>query len=183
MKSQSKQDLATIFTQIEVGANQLDDVASRILTAIKEAKADTLDKFNELTWRAYDAKGWSRRIGAPVAGDVPAPSAVKVYVSTIRAAYRLGVKLLDLSAISEVRKAVKAARTGLAASTPKADPVPELKGVHLDKANKLTGNLWHDAIFLWENLPDSQQKALEDKVRKLVEQYTRKAPPALRIAA
>jgi len=180
----TKLDLAAIFTQIESSAMIVDEVAGKILAAIKEAKADTLEAFNVMTWAAYDAKGWSRRIGPPVPGDVPAPASVKVYVSTIRAAYRLEVNVLDYSAIGELRKAIRSARSGKAASSPKPEPTPpEMKGVKVDHPAALTGSLWHDAIVLWENLPEEQQSALEEAVRKLVAKYTRKAPPALRLAA
>lgn len=179
MNAKAKNDLADIFNQIDRGAIALDEVAGRILTAIREAGATTLDAFNDMTAAAFDKNGWSRRVGRPEPGDVPAPSAVKVYVSTIRAAYRLSVAVADFDSISALRKAVKEASAGLSAHSSEHHGAPEMKGVKVDKPGALTGSLWHDAIVLWENLPESQQHKLEEAVRKLVERFTAKAPPAI----
>lgn len=181
-------ELSVVFSKIEKAAKGVEEVAGQILVAIKEANAATLDDFNLMVYEAYDKKGWSRRIGRPLEGDVPAPVSVKVYVSTIRAAYRLGVNPIDYGTIDTLRKAIRSARSTIAAaeaaSAPKPEPIPEqVQGVTVEGPTALTGSLWHDAIVLWENLPEAAQSELEEKVRKLVAAYTRKAPPALRLAA
>lgn len=179
MNAKKSNDLADIFNQIDRGAQGVDEVAGKILSAIREASATTLDAFNEMTAAAFDKNGWSRRVGRPEPGDVPAPSSVKVYVSTIRAAYRLSLAVPEFESIAELRKAVKAARGELASSGRQGHNAPEMKGVKVDRPGALTGSLWHDAIVLWENLPESQQHKLEEAVKKLVERFTHKAPPAI----
>ena len=184
MNTKKPIDLAEVFTQIETRAQEVDNVAGQILLAARAAKAETVDQFNVMVYAAYDVKGWSHRMGRPMEGDVSAPNSVKVYVSTIRAAYTNGVKVLDYDSIFELRKAIRVARSQLLSSAPAATKTPpELKHVTVQKAGSLSGHLFHDAIVLWENLPQEQQQAFEEKLQKLVAQYTRKAPPALRIAA
>lgn len=183
MKTQSKQDLASIFTQIEVGANAVEEIAGKILAAIKEAKAETLDAFNAMTNEAFDKKGWSRRIGRPEPGDVPAPASVKVYISTIRAAYRMGVDVPSFLSIGDLRKALRKAREAAGPASRRADPAPEMKGVKVERPGALNGSMWHDVIVLWENLPDTQQHQLEEGVKKLLARFKAKAPPALRLVA
>lgn len=186
MKTPKLIDLAAVFTQIEIHAQATDNVAGQILLAARAANADTVDAFNNMVYAAYDVKGWSHRMGRPIEGDVSAPSSVKTYVSEIRKAYNNGVKVLDFESIGELRKATRIARSQLLSSAPAAPTAktpPELKGVTVQNGGSLSGHLFHDAIVLWENLPKEQQAAFEDKLQKLVAQYTRKAPPALRIAA
>lgn len=171
-------NLIEVFNKIEKAAGQVDDVSGQILLAIREAKAADVDGFNALVNAAYDEKGWSRRIGRPLPTDVPAPKSIRVYISMIRKGYKEGLDMLEIQSIFDLRKAL----AEIAKETPPAAAAPgpdELVGVRVNKANRLTGNLFHDVIVLWENLPDAQQAKLEEGVRKLVEKFTAKAPPAI----
>lgn len=185
MKTPKLIDLAAVFTQIEIHAQATDNVAGQILLAARAANADTVDAFNNMVYAAYDVKGWSHRMGRPIEGDVSAPSSVKTYVSEIRKAYNNGVKVLDFESIGELRKATRIARSQLLSSSPARTPKtpPELKGVTVHDGGSLNGHPFHDAIVLWQNLPSEKQAAFYEKFQKLVNQYTRAAPPALRIAA
>lgn len=169
-------NLIEVFTKIEKAAGQVDDVAGQLLLAIREAKAATVESFNDMIYKAYDEKGWSHRIGRPQEGDVPAPKSVKVYISNIRKGYKEGFDMLAMNSIFDLRKALASVKP---APAPAASGPDELVGVRVNKANRLTGNLFHDVIVLWENLPEQQQAKLEDSVRKLVEKFTHKAPPAI----
>lgn len=177
-------NLADVFDQIEEAGHKMDEIAGQILLAAQAAKATTLDLFNEMVYAAYDAKGWSRRMGRPMEGDVPAPQTVRVYISTIRAAYNNGVKVLDHDSIGSLRKALRSAKSKMAASSPMAAPVaPELKGVETKNGGKLIGAPFHDIVELYKNLPEKFQIEILEKVSKMVTQYTKKAPPALRLVA
>lgn len=175
-------DLATVFTQIEKAASSMDTLAASVLDAARAADAKTIEQFDHMVYEAYDKCGWSHRVGRPMEGDVPAPKAIKVYVSTIRGAYRNGVDVLVMHSIDEVRKALakvrEAARESRQAALP---PAPEMVGVQLERSDKLTGAMFHDAAVLWENLPEAAQAEFGAKLAKLLEQYTKKAPPALRL--
>ena len=181
-------DLATVFNQIEKAAGAMDTLAGSVLDAARAADAKTVESFDVMVYEAYDKRGWSHRQGRPMDGDVPAPKAIKVYVSTIRGAYRAGVKVLDMHSIDEVRKALAKAKEHARelerAKHPHTEPepvAPELEGVQLEKGDKLIGAMFHDAAVLWENLPEAEKEAFGQKLQKLLEQYTKKAPPALRL--
>lgn len=169
-----------VFDKIIKGAIQVDDVAGGLIQLAKENKCATKDEFNVVIYAGYDAKGWSYRIGRPQPGDVPAPDSIRTYVSEIRRAYDLDVKVLEMKSISELRKAIKSKKPAAAPATPAQSGPDELIGVSIKKANHLTGNLFHDVIVLWENLPESQQAKLEKVLRKAVAEFMPKAPPAIK---
>lgn len=176
-------ELVTVFTQIEASALATDQLAGQILLAARNAKAETVEQFNDMVYAAYDAKGWSHRQGRPMPGDVPAPNSVKVYLSNIRAAYANGVKVLDYDSIFELRKAVAIAKGRMAASSPAVEVAPELKGLEVKGSGRLNGAPFHDIVELYRNLPEKLQLEILEKVTKMVTQYSRKAPPALRMVA
>lgn len=187
MNAKRTTDLSTIFVQIDKAAASMDTVAGGILEAARDADAKTLELFDKMVYDAYDKCGWSHRMGRPMEGDVSAPKAIKVYVSTIRGAYRADLPVLTMKSIDEVRKALakarEHAREAKRLEQPQPQQAPELVGVQIDRADKLTGAMFHDAAVLWENLPDKDKEAFGEKLRKLLEQYTRKAPPALRLVS
>lgn len=180
MKNQSK-ELAAVFTRIEIAANSVEDISKAILATIKTAKASTLDQFNRMVTEAYEANGWSQKAGRPSITETlrPAPGAVKLYVSTIRAAYRHNLKVLSYDLMEAIRIDLSAARK---IERDKAKPVqqePEMAGVQVQKENALTGALWHDALVVREHL-DEEQKALFDaQVRRLLAKYRKEAPAEL----
>ena len=176
-------NLAVVFAQIEKSANQVEDVAKGMLAAIKHAKASTLEAFDVMVAEAYDKNGWNQAKGRPNLGNVlkPAPQSVKLYVSTVRAAYRLKLKVLSYTIMQDLRNDISKARTLAAASRPAV--VPALAGVQVQQVNALTGALWHDAVVLWEHLPEEQQALFEKQVRSLLTRYTKQAPADLKIRA
>ncbi|QMP23953.1 guanosine nucleotide pyrophosphohydrolase [Pseudomonas phage DDSR119] len=181
-------DLATVFNQIDKAALSLDTLAGSVLDAARAAGAKTIEGFDKMVYEAYDKCGWSHRVGRPMEGDVPAPKAIKVYVSTIRGAYRMSLPVLDMHSIDEVRKALAKAREHAREvkrlDTPHPEtPAPEMVGVQLEKGDKLIGAMFHDAAVLWENLPEAAKDEFGQKLQKLLEQYTKKAPPALRLVS
>lgn len=178
------QDLAEVFTQIQSAAVTMEDVSKGILAAIKEAKATTLNKFDAMVTEAYKANGWSQKAGRRSPGDTSAsaPRAVTFYVSTIRAAYRLKLKVIGYDLMQAVRddiaKARKAARD---ADKAKAAPVqaPEVVGIQVEQENALTGALWHDALVVREHLGESQRALFDAQVRRLLAKYRKEAPADL----
>lgn len=168
--------LATTLLNIEQSATAVEDVARGILSTIRDEDVATLDHWNEIVSDAYAANGWNRVNGAPPAGTTPlppAPDSVKVYVSTVRAGYRLALPMTTFETMGALRSAVREARRVAAAAT--AQQPPELKGVKVSRVSSLNGALWHDAVVIWEHLPADQQTAFEEQVRKLLTRFTRKA--------
>lgn len=174
-------NLAVVFAQIEKSANQVEDVAKGMLAAIKHAKASTLEQFDVMVAEAYAQNGWSQKAGRPAVASAlkPAPQAVKLYVSTVRAAYRLKLKVLRYTIMQELRNDIAKAR---AAAVPARQVAPALVGVQVQQEHALTGALWHDAVVLWEHLPSEQQALFEKQVRSLLTRYTKQAPANLRVA-
>ena len=193
MTAKKPTDLADILGQIFKSAQAMDSLAARILDAVREAEAATLEQFDTMVYAAYDRCGWSSRVGRPQAGDVPAPHAVKVYISTIRGAYRCNVKVLEMKTMDALRKALKEARQGVREEARQeearkqaeaaAKVPPELAGVRVDDRYHLTGAIFHDAAVLWENLPEQKRTEFEDKLQILLNKYLKAAPPALRLVA
>ena len=181
MKTQST-DLATIFVRIEKAAGRIEEVAKAILGAVKAAKAEKLEQFNDMVSEAYGRNGWSQKAGRPSldSTDKAAPDAVKLYVSTIRAAYRMGIKVATFDTVGALRVEIKKQRQSQGHSPTRA---PELRGITITSDNTFTGALWHDAVVLWDNLPEPDRVALEAKVRRLINQYTKVAPAELAQAA
>lgn len=178
-----KHDLAVVFTKIESAAGKVDEVAKGILASIKEQDCTTLEHFNEMVSDAFQRNGWSQKQGRPSEGSTerPAPDAVKLYVSTARAAYRMKINLLEFETMGALRTAIRNARSsgnGNGTGKREARP-PELKGVHVSRDGSLTGALWHDAVVVWEHLPIDAQQEFEKQVRRLLNRFRKKAPAEL----
>lgn len=182
------QDLAEVFVQIQSAADTMEAISKGILAAIKEAKATTLNKFDAMVAEAYKANGWSQKAGRKSPGDTTksAPRAVTFYVSTIRAAYRLKLKVVTYDLVQAVRddiaKARKAARD---AEKAKVQPVvaPDLAGVTIKNPDELTGEFWHDVLFFATKLPAEQQQWFKAQVQRAYNKCVKEAPPELLKAA
>lgn len=178
----TKPDLAAVFVQIERAADTIEGVAAGVLQVVKAANATTLDQFNDLVADAYGCNGWSQRAGRPAAGSTekPAPDAVKIYVSTVRAAYRLGLNVPDFDTMGALRTAIRHARTRSDEATNRP---PEMRGIQLTTDKALNGALWHDAVVVWDHLPGEQRRLFESQVRRLLTKYAKQAPAELQHAA
>jgi hypothetical protein len=170
-------ELATVFNRITKAHGTLESTAAQILEVVRLNDANSLDKFNALVAAAYDSNGWSSRQGRPRPGDISAPQAVQVYVSTLRRAYRMGIKVLKFTNMEEIRRELRKTRGD------HPEPPAVLKGVQVAASSTLNGAVWHDVLVVWEHIPPEEQQALEASVRRLFEKYVKKAPPALRLVA
>jgi len=180
-----KTELSTILRSIEKAHEGTESHASAILEAIRREGASTLQEFDVMVQVAYERNGWSQRIGRPQAGDVPAPVVVKVYVSTIRAAYRLGVDVGKAETMQELRNHVRAARAkiGYKSAEKAAHEAPELAGVSIQSPGTLTGALLHDLYAVRVALDEESAATLDQQLHALLKQYIKQAPPALRLVA
>ena len=181
-KTKNKYDLAAVLVQLAETADVVESVAGDMLAAIRERSVTTLDQFNTLIGDAYERNGWSRKVGRPIEGSAekPAPDAVKLYVSIIRAGYRLGVPVLTFETMSALRKEVREKRSRVMVPIDKA---PELKGVQVSTSGHLTGALWHDVIAVWDHLAGDEQQALETQIRRLIAKFSKATPLTLVKAA
>lgn len=185
MMATPKQDLAKVFSSIDNASAAVDDVAKGILAAIRDAKADSLDKFNDMVAEAYKANSWSQTIGRPAPGttEAPAPRAVKLYVSNVRAAYRLHLQVLEFQTMRELRDAVSEVRKQKQAGEKPAEKAEELRGISISRGGKLIGAPFHDAAVVWQSLDDEDRVAFVEGLEVLLVKFRRKAMAQLKAAA
>lgn len=178
-------DLAKIFTRIEAAAIKVDDLAAQILEAIKEYQADTLDDFNEMVGNAYEANGWSRQAGRPSEGSTmkPAPMTIRNYVSIIRKAYKLRLPVMEFLTLGELRTAIKDLRIKAKASAIHTDELAAMRGVKIAKEEEMIGAVVHDIGVVMKHLDRDDQDDFEQKLQKLLRQFSKKAHMEVAIAA
>lgn len=184
------QDLTSVLRSIEEAHAGTESCASGILAVFREHTQSTgqpltMYVVDELVQEAYDRCGWSQRIGRPRAGDVPAPAAVKVYMSTVRAGIRLGVDVVGCETMQELRNAIKAARIKehFQSAEKGAQEDPALVGVSIQSPGTLTGALLHDLYTVRAALNEDEAAVLDAALHKLLTRYVKKAPPTLRLVA
>jgi hypothetical protein len=168
-------DLAKIFTNIEHAAAQVEELASQILDAIKEAQADTLADFEEMVGDAYDANGWNRQAGRPADGAtlLPAPMTVRNYVSWVRRAYKVGLAVPEFETLGELRRAVKESK--VKPEPVQHDELAALRGVKMSKDAELIGAVVHDIGVVLTHLDQADQYEFEQRLQKLIKQFSKKA--------
>lgn len=179
-------NLATDFINIARKAKGVESAANGMFSTLKNEDVITLDHFNEMTREAFQTNGWSQTAGRPVAGakEKPAPDAVKLYVSSFRAAYRLGLDVLSFETVGSMRNAIRERRQEIAQErhvTPEPEPRAEMMGVTVDEPHSLIGALWHDAVALAEGIPSDAQQEFEREVRMVMQRFLRFAPPELTV--
>lgn len=179
-----KSELAKAFSVIAEQGEKLENTSAILMKLVKEDKIENLDMFNTWVASAFDENGWSTAMGRPLPGafGVPAPMAVKQYVSIFRAAYKLELPVLTYESLRALRDATDAKKKANAAPS-NVIKDPELKGVLVKAGNRMNGALWHDAIVVIEHLNDDDRDEFENRLRKLVMRFTSKVPKEIRKAA
>lgn len=176
-------NLATDFINIARKAKGVESAANGMFSTLKAENVKNLDHFNELTRDAFQTNGWSQTAGRPVVGskEKSAPDAVKLYVSSFRAAYRLELDVLSFETVGAMRNAIRERRQELsqARRVTHEEPRAEMMGVTVDDPHALIGALWHDAIALAEEIPADAQQEFEREVRMVMQRFLRYAPPEL----
>lgn len=182
MTSKHTNELTKIFSD----AKELDDakesIGGKILAFLVEKKCRTLDQANKQFAIAYDENGWSRTAGRPKDGstEVPAPPTVKNYVTTFRRAYKAGLDVLRFKTVGEMRRAT----SEMTAAQRELKSKPEsLAGVKVSNDDVLTGGLVHDIYAFIKNLPADDRDEFEAKLRRVLSQAMKKAPPELKLVA
>lgn len=177
--------LAADFVQIARTAKRVESAANGIFTTLKTEDVTTLEHFNEMVRAAFQTNGWSQTAGRPVAGakDKPAPDAVKLYVSTFRAAYRMKLDVLSFETVGAMRTTIREKRAAVH-QAPKPDAVErraEMVGVEVKAPHSLIGALWHDAMLLADKMLADDQQEFEREVRMVMQRFLRFAPPELTV--
>lgn len=167
--------LSEVFAQIDKASAKLDTLSAQIIDAIRDAKAHTLDAFNELASQAYEENGWSRQSGRPTEGtsEKSAPPTIRNYVSTIRRAYKIGLKVHSFKTLRELRNAVRAAKQE---DHEEEEKPSELIGVSIKAGNQITGALFHDLVVIWEHLSEDDRTAMDSILNRARNRFQKKTP-------
>jgi hypothetical protein len=178
--------LAQVLIEMATIADNLDSVAGRVLTAIKQANADTLEKFEALVDAAYKENGWQKGGGRPENGKAhtPVPGMVKQYMSEIRVAYSIGLPVLDYTSIGVLREDIRKKRGEVLAANIAGSPRPqELKGVTVKTEGKLNGSLFHDLITVHGALSPADKTAMEKTLNATLKKYQKIVGDTLKTTA
>lgn len=174
--------LTKIFKQLKDIDDQKESMGAQILAFLVENKCKTLDQANEQFGVAYEENGWSRTAGRPRDGstEIPAPATVKNYVTAFRRAYKAELDVLKFKTVGEMRVAIRDLRD--AAREAQEKPA-SLAGVQVSKDDVLTGALVHDIYACIKALPPADRDDIEAKLRRVLAQAVKKAPPELKLVA
>jgi hypothetical protein len=177
-----KTELAKIFLE----AGDLDDkkesLGAQCVAYLIKHKAYTADVAESLFAKAHHENGWSMEKGRPKAGSTltAAPPTVKNYLSALRNLYKFDLDLRTFKTMGEIRRAVNDAK---AAKRVAKDNLPSLAGVQITKADVLTGALVHDIYACIKAMPPEDRDDIEAKLRRVLAQAMKKAPPELKLVA
>ena len=184
--------LARVFKTLAAAEQQTESTAASILAIVKQAKATTLEAFNALVKKAYEANGWNTRPGRPNGDDEhkdAVPGTVRTYVTQVRQAIDLNLKVVKFSTFYELRQALarKAARRagavtrstsgGNGGSVPE-DVKNDFAGVNVSDAREPNGALLHDLAYTFLHLPKEQRALFGRQLAKLLHTWQSKIPAA-----
>ncbi len=163
--------LAHTLRRIAAEGQRLEDTAGHLLQVVAEMNVRTLEAFDGLVRQAYRANGWHAGPGRPPAEAKAeaVPPLVRTYVSEVRAAFRLGLKVHGFESFYALRRAVQEKRAKLEA---RAGVWPALRGVRVSSPDKLTGAPFHDLIVIYDHLDETVGEALERALARLIRKYT-----------
>lgn len=185
-KVEATKTLAGVFKSLTAFDSRMDDVAGRVFAVVTAAKLNTLEAFNDAVKAAFEANGWHTTVGRPSGKTAtkPVPRTVRSYVWEFRVAYRMGVKVSSMKSLYELRQAVLKAREKTRTPAPANDANYEaLKGVTARSTDKLLGAPFHDAIAVYQHLPEPDQGQFMAQLNRLVDRYKRQVEGTLRLVA
>lgn len=183
----AEQKLAKAFQALAEQGETLESTASQILGIVKGARALNEERFDRLVEAAYTAAGWNPTPGRPKKGEEPkdaVPDTVRTYVTIIRRALRLGMKVSRYETFTALRTALeKKARPKSARRTRHApaanDVLAELPqsvredfiGVAIEKPRESNGALFHDLSATFIRLPEKARTEMGRKLNALLHEY------------
>lgn len=193
MKAETK--LARVFIAIAEHEGQMDNTAAQVLSICKDAKAYTIEKFDQMVAAAYEANGWNVRGGRPTNGNeaTPVPTTVRTYVTVIRRAIRAKLRVGTYDTFSALRTALRekgAKGRSRAAPTPTigvpiADPDTldkdvrqAFKHVTVALASKPIGSLFHDLAWIYTRLGADQRQTFGGQLEQRLSHWTMVATAA-----
>lgn len=182
--------LAAAFKTLAMQGVQIESTASSVLKIVKSAGAVTEEKFDALVEKAYVANGWNPKPGRPAKGAKPqeaAPDTVRTYVTIVRRAIRVGLRVGSYATFTALRTALerksqprivgrkgrKGGRKGNGnghARIPKAVE-NDFVGVAIEQPRDPNGALFHDLAATFIKLPAESRAALGRDLAALLHKY------------
>lgn len=177
-----KTQLAIIFKDAGDLDEQKEGLGAQCVAYLVKHKAFTSELAEALFAKAYEENGWSMTKGRPTAGSTltAAPPTVKHYLKEFRNMYKFGLDIRDYKTMGEIRRAVNDAK---AAAREKKETLPSLIGVQVAKDDVLTGALVHDIYACIKAMPPEDRDVIEAKLRRVLAEAMKKAPPELKLVA
>lgn len=177
-----KTELAKLFKESGDLDEKKEGLGAQCVACLIKHKCWTGDAAEELFAKAYQENSWSMTKGRPKAGSTltEAPPTVKNYLSAFRNMYKFGLDIRDYTTMREIRRAVNDAK---AAARESKETLPSLVGVQVSKEDVLTGNLVHDIYACIKAMSPEDRDDIEVKLRRVLAQAVKKAPPELKLVA
>lgn len=180
----AEQKLAKVFQALVYQSTALDSTASQILGIVKGARALNEERFDRMVEAAYTAAGWNAAPGRPKNGEEPkgaVPDTVRTYVTIIRRALRLGMKVSRYATFTALRTALekrvrpkpaRGSRTRHANGTQIPSAFKEdFVGITIEKPREQNGALFHDLTATFLLLPDKPRAEMGRKLNALLHEY------------
>jgi hypothetical protein len=181
----AEQKLAKAFQALAEQGETMDSTASQILGIVKGAHALNEERFDRMVESAYTAAGWNATPGRPKQGEEPkgaVPDTVRTYVTIVRRALRLGMKVGRYETFTALRTALdkkarpKAAKSGRATPVNGSAHIPasvkeDFIGIAIEKPQEPNGALFHDLSTTFMRLPDRVRAEMGRKLNALLHEY------------
>lgn len=177
-----KTELAKIFKEAGDLDETRDGLGAQCVAYLIKHKAFTADLGEALFAKAYQENSWMMGKGRPKSGSTltEAPPTVRNYISALRNMYKFGLDIRGYKTMGEIRRAVNDAK---AAAREKKEMLPSLVGVQVAKEDVLTGALVHDIYACIKAMPPEDRDFIEAKLRRVLAEAMKKAPPELKLVA
>jgi hypothetical protein len=180
----AEQKLARAFQALAEQGSTLDTTASQILGIVKGARALNEERFDRMVEAAYTAAGWNPTPGRPKQGEDPkgaVPDTVRTYVTIIRRALRMGMKVGRYETFTALRTALEkrahppTRKTGHANGASVTQIPSAVKqdfvGIAIEKPREPNGALFHDLSATFIRLPEKQRSEMGRKLNALLHEY------------
>lgn len=178
--------MTTAFKNVVNQADKLEESATSILVVAQQEKALTGDDFDQLVSQSYQEMNYSQQVGRPAEGStlLPAPPTLRNYISIMRRMYKLKLDVMSFKTMMDVRKGIKDAVAKRKAKTVKpVDELAAMRGVKIAKEEEMIGAVVHDIGVVMKHLDRGDQDEFEQKLQKLLRQFSKKAHLEMAAAA
>lgn len=178
--------MTTAFKNVVNQADKLEESATSILVVAQQEKVLTVEEFDQLVSQSYQEMNYSQQVGRPAEGStlLPAPPTLRNYISIMRRMYKLKLDVMSFKTMMDVRKGIKDAVAKRKVKVAKSvDELAAMRGVKIAKEEEMIGAVVHDIGVVMKHLDRTDQDEFEQKLQKLLRQFSKKAHLEMAAAA